>query len=100
MSFGLSIRREAEADLAEAFRYYESCRPGLGQEFLMCVEAALSAIQRQPSRFRVVHATVMRAMMHRFPYGIYFIVRDQKVIVLAVMHARRAPSNWQGRSQV
>jgi len=30
--------------------------------------------------------------MNRFPYAIYFAVHDAEVIVLAILHLRRAPS--------
>ena len=42
------IRPEAEADVAEAFAWYEERRPGLGDRFLLSVEAVLAAIERYP----------------------------------------------------
>ena len=33
MSRGVSFRAEAFADVAEAFSWYQSQRPGLGEEF-------------------------------------------------------------------
>ena len=38
MTFRLSIRKDAEADIAEAYEYYESCQTGLGQDFMLCVD--------------------------------------------------------------
>ena len=52
MVFKLSLRREAEPDLADAFEYYQSCRSGLGLEFMLCVEAALDSIQRNQLTIR------------------------------------------------
>ncbi len=98
MSYQLTIRRDAEADIREAFDYYESCREGLGHEFLLCIEAGLENIRRNPLLFRTIYKSVMRSMIHRFPYGIYFLIRDEKIIVFAVMHARRASTRWQERT--
>lgn len=98
MSYRLTIRKEAEADIREAYQYYESCRMGLGREFLLCMEACLAVVRRNPQAFRVVHKNVVRHMVHRFPYGVYFIVKGEFVIVFAVMHARRDPRQWQSRS--
>lgn len=39
----LIVRREAEADIDQAFAWYESQRPGLGHDFLLCVEAAMDS---------------------------------------------------------
>ena len=60
MTFNLTLRREAEQDLAEAFEHYQSCRPGLGLEFMLCVEAALDSIQRNPLHHPEVHKNVAR----------------------------------------
>ncbi len=97
MMLSLVIRKEAEADMASAFEYYQACREGLGHEFLMCVEAALSVICRQPKKYRKIYKSAMRMNIHRFPYAIYFFEHQNALVVIAVMHARRDPSSWQGR---
>jgi hypothetical protein len=35
----LKLRKEAEQDLQDAFNYYQTCRFGLGHEFMLCIEA-------------------------------------------------------------
>jgi plasmid stabilization system protein ParE len=92
------IRPEAEADLAEAHRWYEAQRPGLGQRFLLSVEAALFAIQRHPETFPVVHNQIRRVLLRRFPYGVYYVVADLHTAVLAVFHCKRDPQRWQERA--
>lgn len=32
---------EAENDVAESYNWYEGCEPGLGEEFLRCIEACI-----------------------------------------------------------
>ena len=39
MTYRLVIQPEAEADLDEAYRWYENQRSGLGNESIECVEA-------------------------------------------------------------
>lgn len=97
MSFSLSIRQEAEAEIAEAYRYYEQTREGLGADFILCVEEALSRVIRNPEQFRKVYKNVARAFLHRFPYGVFFVVEGDRVVVIAFMHARRQPFKWQTR---
>lgn len=94
----LVIRREAEADLRQAFEFYESCRRGLGREFLRCVEVGLQTLRRAPARYRLVHRHVRRLIIRRFPYGIFFTVTREHIIVIAVMHVRRVPSSWASRT--
>ena len=99
MPYNLSIRPEAEADLCDAFNYYQHCRPGLGQDFLLCIEAAFERITRNPHQYQIVHKTVRRTVIQRLPYGIYYIVvANEHIIVLAVMALMRDPTRWQGRA--
>ena len=49
MKYSLTIRKEAELDINSAFEYYEIQRLGLGHDFLLCVEEALSKIERNPA---------------------------------------------------
>lgn len=97
MAFKLTLRREAEKDLTEAFEYYQSCRPGLGLEFMLCVEAALGSIQRNPEHYPQVYKNVARNFIRRFPFGIYFLIKQDAIIVLAALHVRRNPRDWQSR---
>lgn len=42
------IRPEAEADIKDAYDWYEAQRKGLGESFLLCIEEALSRASRSP----------------------------------------------------
>lgn len=95
----LILRPEAEGDINNARKWYESQREGLGDEFLLAVEAQLAAIQRYPMAYRTIFQEVRHVLTKRFPYGIFFQVIDDAVIVIAVMHSKRNPAWWQGRMQ-
>ena len=97
MSRRLIVRPEAEAEMAEAFDWYEDRVPGLGSEFLLCVDAVLGAILRSPEQYPRVHRTVRRALTRRFPYGIFFVEKGERIVVLSVFHAKRNPKRWQER---
>lgn len=88
----LIVRAEAEADLAEAFQWYEQQVRGLGDQFLLCVDAVLASIERNPRLYTVVHRDVIRrALMRRFPYGVFFVESEQSISVIAVLHFKRSP---------
>jgi hypothetical protein len=42
---------------------------------------------------------VHRALLHTFPYAVYFQTSDEIVVVLAVLHLRRDPKVWRGRAR-
>ena len=63
------IRPEAESDIEDAYQWYESQRKGLGENFLLCIEEALSRASRTPSIYSPVYKEVRRVLIHRFPFG-------------------------------
>jgi plasmid stabilization system protein ParE len=98
LTYSLSIRKEAEADIAEAYQYYESCRENLGSDFILCIEESISRIKKNPRQYKIIYKNVHRALVRRFPYGIYYILKDDRIIILGVLHARKNPKHWQTRS--
>ena len=94
MSYTLILRQEAERDLVEAYKWYEEKVPGLGTDFLAIIERALESIQDNPARFPVIYRNVRRALMRRFPYGIFYFLEGESIIVLGVMHTARNPTKW------
>ena len=91
MSFQLIIRPEAEADVLEAFQWYDEQIPGLGQEFLLELERALESIQNNPEANLRIHRDFRRVLTRRFPYSTFYTVQGQSVVVIAVLHAARDP---------
>ena len=95
----LVVREAAEADLAEAARWYEQRSPGLGSEFLRAVDVTLAEITRMPERYPLVRGRARRALLRRFPYAVYFVATPELVSVFACLHARRDPRLWRERSE-
>jgi plasmid stabilization system protein ParE len=93
----LIIRPEAEAELAEAFDWYERRVPGLGKAFLTAVDAALDSLLHNPLQHPLVYKIVRRALTRRFPYQVLCIVEEETVTVIGVFHGARDPRTWQDR---
>lgn len=52
----------------------------------------------KPEIFPVVHRQTRRALLRRFPYGLYYRIVDDQIVVVACMHGRRNPRRWQSRN--
>lgn len=61
----LVVRPRAEADLDEAFAWYESRSVGLGVDFLRAVDACFAAIEAAPLAYPVVYRAARRALLRR-----------------------------------
>ena len=94
----LLIQPEAEAEISEAFRWYEDKTQGLGSEFMRALDASLSAIQRNPSAYPPVYKQMRRVLLRRFPYSVIYLLNDNRIVVLACFHASRDPKQWQDRA--
>lgn len=92
------LRPEAEADVSDAARWYEAQRSRLGSEFLDEVLRTLSSISEHPDLYPRVSGDVRRAVIRRFPFGVFYVMDESEVVVLAVMHGRRAPARWKSRA--
>ena len=93
----LIIKPFAELDATKAANWYNDKRESLGNEFLLVLDAKLNAIRRNPNHFQVVYKNIQRALTERFPYGIFFIVEDGTIYVLAIQHTSRNPEIWKKR---
>lgn len=94
----LEVRPEAELDALEAASWYDGEREGLGTEFLVELRATFARIEDGPLRFPKVVQEFRRAILHRFPFGCFFIVEAKIATVLAITHLNRHPSAWLTRA--
>lgn len=93
------VRPLAEADLDDAARWYEDERARLAERFLSDVDRTFARIRERPLQFPSVAGDVRRALLHTFPYAVYFRASNETVVVLAVLHLRRNPKVWRGRTR-
>jgi plasmid stabilization system protein ParE len=98
MSLPLVFRPEARDEIDEAYAWYERQRPGLGEGFLSAVREVLDRIQGTPEAYAQVYRDVRCGLTRRFPYGVFYRVEADRIVVLAVYHSRRDPRGWQDRA--
>ena len=81
--------RLVEVDLRAAFDWFEDQRPGLGAEFADEFRIYYRRICESPLRNAIRFNEIRRLNLRRFPYGIFYAVRDQELRILAVLHSSR-----------
>lgn len=87
----LTLRARAERDLDEAYDWYEERSSGLGDVFLRSAEACFARILRHPEIHPIAEGRVRRGRLSRFPYAVYYLIRDDRIDVVAIYHAHRRP---------
>ena len=84
------VSPEAENDLKEIFSWYEDKRMGLGYDFLLQVDAGINFVKRNPKIHPIEYNGIRKHLIKRFPYKIIYLVKEEEIIVLAVLHAKRS----------
>lgn len=71
--------------------WYDGQVPGLGNSFITHVDAVFEQLGHYPEMYQVVFTPVRRAVLHRFPFGVIYHVRQESVLVLGVLPCRADP---------
>lgn len=87
----------AEEDIKEVYRWYELQLTGLGSEFLVSIQSTFGRIERYPLIYQTIIAQLRRAPVERFPFGIFYVTKEEASYVLAVHHYSRNPDSLEKR---
>ena len=87
----------AQIELEEEVKYYNEQQPGLGYDFAKEVADTIARILRYPEAWTKLSKRTRRCRTKRFPYGVVYQTRGDKILIVAVGHLRREPSYWRNR---
>lgn len=93
----LRVRPKAQRQIRAAALWYEARQRGLGVRFLDEIDRLLDRIAGTPAQFPLLSEDIRRGFAHTFPFGAYFVIIDNAVVILAVLHMRRRPRDWKRR---
>jgi plasmid stabilization system protein ParE len=97
MAWRIVVRPQSELDIQAAAVWYEDQQSRLGVRFLDELDLVFQRIAENPLQFPRLEYEVHRALLHRFPYGVYFLAVAEEIRVLAVLHRHRQPEMWKSR---
>lgn len=86
----LRILSLAESDLLAGFRFYERQSSGVGWYFLETLNSDIESLRL----YAGIHPQVFgyhRMLSKRFPFGVYYDVREEEIRVWRVLDCRRNP---------
>jgi plasmid stabilization system protein ParE len=91
------LRPEAEEDVGAAAAWYARADRRLARDFVTEVKRTISRIRQRPLQFPEVAQNVRRAILHRFPYAVYFVLHESYAAVVAILHTKRRSAVWEKR---
>ncbi len=93
----IQFLRSAEEELDGAIDFYNAQSEGLGFEFAAEVKRTLLRITAYPKAWSQLSSRTRRCRTNRFPYGIIYQIKQDYILIIAVMHLRRKPQRWKER---
>jgi plasmid stabilization system protein ParE len=94
MAYRLKFSTRALRETGQARGWYEAQSPCLGEEFIAAVELQLKRLEQAPLFYAEAIPGVRRALLPRFPYGLFYAICGDLVHVLAVLHEASSPGKW------
>jgi ParE toxin of type II toxin-antitoxin system, parDE len=87
----------AQNEFDEAINFYNQQRQGLGYEFAAEVLNTINRILRYPEAWNKLSKRTRRCRTKRFPFGVIYQIRGDRILIVAVAHLRRKPGYWRDR---
>ncbi len=81
----------AEEDLIDGFTFYENQSGGLGDYFLDSIFSDIESL-RVYAGIHAFHFGYHRLLSKRFPFAIYYRLRNETIRVYAVLDCRKSPA--------
>lgn len=97
MSFVVRFTVDSKIDVDDAVDWYRRKNPALGTRFARAVDNTLDSIETMPTSFAKVDEFVRVAKVRKFPYGIYFELDGDEVLIFCVCHLSRDSKFWKSR---
>jgi plasmid stabilization system protein ParE len=92
------VRREAQLEVQDAFHYYQEKSEGLGFEFMRSLDAALQSAKRNPLAYQKIYKETRRILLRKFPYAVFYIAEENRIVVIACFHQKRSEIDWLRRA--
>ena len=87
----------ARAEFREAVAFYNDRKAGLGFQFADQVRSTIDLIKEFPEAWSLISKRTRRCRLNRFPYAVIYQVREETILIIAVMHLHREPNSWRDR---
>ena len=88
MNYFIESRPRVYDDIIDAVDYLFSINPKLAEDFLNRIEETKQIILNTPKGFVVKYSKVRTILLKQFDYHIYYIIEENKIIILAILHAQ------------
>ena len=93
MNYKILFTTKADADIEDAFNWYENQKQFLGWELRDELSNCIDKIMNDKVDYQMVTDCIHKLRLNRFPYSLYYIkdLHKKQVTILALFHSKRNP---------
>ena len=88
----IKILESAKEDLREGYYFYEAQQIGLGDYFLESLYSDIESLKLYSGIHSIHFGKYYRLLAKRFPFAIYYCIKNKDIIIHAVLDCRRDPA--------
>jgi len=81
--------RRVNADIGEAAFWYQERDPDVAVRFVDEARVAMVAAAKNPLWYSILFEDVRRVRLCHFPHSAFFVIREDAILILAVLHGAR-----------
>jgi hypothetical protein len=96
----IKFHPSAEDEFLHAVDYYEDIQSHLGLEFASEDYEDIERIESFPQAWQKMTSKTRRCLINRFPFGVIYHIKDDTLIIVAVMHLSKQPNYWKERIEL
>ncbi len=93
----LDYHPEAVREYERSVNYYKTISPRLAARFIDEIQTCIALIKEAPQRWKRLRGEVRAVQAAIFPFQVLYSVKQERIIILAVMHESRHPDYWTDR---
>ena len=94
----VEVLEPAAAEGLAAADWYRERSTAAAAAFELAIREGLAEIAENPDAWPTHVEGTRRFLLRRFPFEIVYILRDSRVLVVAIAHCKRRPAYWRERA--
>ena len=89
MNYVLKFRKNANEDFDIGIKYYDEISSELTDRFHKDFKKTIDIIESNPLLYQIRYRNIRIANFNNFPYSVHFIVKNELIFVLTILHQKR-----------
>ncbi|MCF6361424.1 MAG: type II toxin-antitoxin system RelE/ParE family toxin [Cyclobacteriaceae bacterium] len=97
MLYQVTVPKAAKSDIRNTFLWYYEKKKELGFTFESYFTKAIASIKTNPLKTQIRFKGNRVYFLQKFPYGIHYRVKENRILIIAVFHTSQDSSEWTTR---